>query len=227
MQWNFSLQRELAPNLSATVAYAGSHGLHQPFRADNMNTVPPLQTSAPPIVWPTPGLGTCPANPAYCVFSPLVGRTDGLAWINNSSFHALEAQIEKRMSHGFQVQGSYTWSRAIDQGAGTGTSDQYLSAISSPFYLLPKYRRAAADFNIPQNLTINYIWQIPTPSSLSGPAVVAARGWQLGGILQIRNGLPFTPLMGGDPLGAFSSWRLPIRTASGARDAGRWSILAT
>ena len=69
------------------------------------------------------------------------------------------------------------------------------------FYFLPKYRRAAADFNVAQNLTINYIWNIPTPARFHGPAAWAARGWQLGGIFQIRSGLPFTPLIGGDPLG--------------------------
>ena len=205
MQWNLNVQRELATNLTATLAYAGSHGVHQSFRADDINTVLPLQTSAPPYLWPTPGLGTCPANPAYCQLSPLLGRTDSLQWINSTFFDALEAQLEKRMGHGLQVQGSYTWSRGIDQGAGTATSDAYLSSIPSLFYFLPKYRRAAADFSANQNLTINYIWQIPSPSSLSGPAAWAVRGWQLGGILQVRNGLPFTPLIGGDPLGLLNT----------------------
>jgi hypothetical protein len=33
----------------------------------------------------------------------------------------------------------------------------------------------------------------------------AAKGWQVGGIMQIRSGLPFTPLIGGDPIGLKSS----------------------
>lgn len=197
MQWNLSLQRQLTSNLTAMLAYVGSHGVHEPFRADDMNDVLPLQSAAPPYVWPAPGSGT--------PVSPLLGRIDGLAWVNNSSFHALEAHIDKKLSHSFLIQGSYTWERAIDQGSGTGYSDQYNNAISNPFYFLPATRRGPADFNVPQNLTINYIWQIPGPSSTSGPVVWAARGWQLAGIYQLRSGLPFTPLIGGNPNGAYSS----------------------
>jgi hypothetical protein len=35
---------------------------------------------------------------------------------------------------------------------------------------------------------------------LHGPAGWAANGWELGGIFQAQDGLPFTPLIGGDPL---------------------------
>src|SRR5262249_33429542 len=31
IQWNFNVQREVAPNLVAEIGYAGSHGLHSPF----------------------------------------------------------------------------------------------------------------------------------------------------------------------------------------------------
>ena len=105
------------------------------------------------------------------------------------------------MSHGFQIQGSYTWSRAIDGTAGSVASDPFLNSIGNMFFYLPKYDRGPADFNPSQNLEINYIWMIPVSSSLHGPVALAARGWQLGGILEVKSGLPFTPLIGGDPLG--------------------------
>jgi hypothetical protein len=197
MQWNLNVQRELAPNLAATVAYVGSRGVHQPYRSDDINSVLPITTS-PPYLWPSPtGSGK--------VLSPTVGRMDSLQWINDTFFEGLEAEVVKKMSHGIQVQGSYTWSRAIDEGAGSDASDPFLSSIPSLFFFLPKYRRAAADFNVSQNLVLNYIWNIPTPSSFHGPAAWAARGWQLGGIFEIRSGLPFTPLIGGDPLGLLNS----------------------
>jgi hypothetical protein len=196
MQWNLNVQRELIPNLTAMVAYVGSRGVHQPFRSDDINSVQPLQTSAPPYIWPAPGSGT--------TLSPPVGQIVTLQWTNDTYFDGLEAELVKRMSHGFQVQGSYTWSRAIDQGAGTVAADSFVNSISTLFLFLPRSRRAAADFNISQNLVINYIWNIPTPNSLHGPAGWAARGWQLGGIFEVRTGLPFTPLIGGDPLGLLS-----------------------
>jgi hypothetical protein len=107
----------------------------------------------------------------------------------------------KRMSHGFQVQGSYTWSRAIDEGAGASIADPFLSSLVYSFPFYPRYQRGPSDGNPTHNLVVNYIWNVPIPNSFRGPASFAARGWQLGGILQIRGGLPFTPLISGDPLG--------------------------
>ncbi len=196
MQWNFNIQQELLPDLTAMAAYVGSRGVHQIFRADDINSTQPINGSTLPYLWPLAGT----ASP----ISPSIGRMDALAWNNDSYFDGLETQIEKHMSHGLQVGGSYTWSRAIDGGDGSIASDAFLNSIPSLFYFLPKYRRTASDFNITHNLTVNYLWNIPT-GSLTGPRAWLAKGWQLGGVAQIRSGLPFTVLIGGDPLGLSNS----------------------
>ena len=197
MQWNLNVQHELAPNLTGMLAYVGSRGVHMIFRADDINTVMPLNGSNQPYIWPAPGSGT--------PISPQIGRMDALTWNNDSYFDGMEAQVIKRMSHGIEMQGSYTWSRAIDGGDGSIASDSFVNSIPALLYFLPKYRRAPSDFNITHNLTVNYLWNIPTFQALHGPAAWAAKGWQLGGIMQIRSGMPFTPLIGGDPLGLTDS----------------------
>jgi hypothetical protein len=202
MQWNINIQRELAPSLTASIAYVGSRGVHMIFRADDINTTQPINGTTPPYLWPLPPAANAAPN---ATISPAIGRMDTLQWNNDSYFDGMEAQVEKRMSHGFQVQGSYTWSRAIDGGDGSIASDSFVNSIPSLFYFLPKYRRSIADFNITHNLTINYLWSVPTPKSWQGPVAQLAKGWQLGGIMQIKSGLPFTPLIGGDPLGLNSS----------------------
>jgi hypothetical protein len=209
MQWNLNVQRELAPNLTAMIAYVGSRGVHMIFRADDINSTQPINGNRFPYLWPMPGT----ASP----ISPSIGRMDTLQWTNDSNFNGLELQVIKRMSHGLEVQGSYTWSRAIDGGDGSIASDSFVNSIPALFFFLPGYRRAPADFNITHNLTVNYLWDIPTRSSWQGPLSWAAKGWQLGGILQIKSGLPFTPLIGGDPLGLLSSapFAYPDRTTTG------------
>jgi hypothetical protein len=197
MQWNLNIQHQLTSSLTSSVAYVGSRGVHMIFRADDINSTQPINGSTPPYLWPVPGSAS--------VISPSIGRMDTLQWNNDSYFDGLEVQIEKRMSHGFQIQGSYTWSRAIDGGDGSIASDSFVNSIPALFYFLPKYRRAPADFNTTHNLTVNYLWNIPTPGSLHGPVAWATKGWQLGGIMQIKTGIPFTPLIGGDPLGLGSS----------------------
>jgi len=192
MQWNVNIQHEVVPNLTAMAAYVGSRGVHQIFRADDINSTQPINGSTPPYLWPLSGT-TLPISPA-------IGRMDTLQWNNDSYFDGLELQVQKHMSRGLEVGGSYTWSRAIDGGDGSIASDSFLSSIPGLLYFLPKYRRTASDFNVTHNLTINYLWSIPS-GKVEGPLAWIAKGWQLGGIAQIRSGLPFTALIGGDPIG--------------------------
>jgi carboxypeptidase family protein/TonB-dependent receptor-like protein len=196
MQWNVNIQHQILPDLTAMAAYVGSRGVHQIFRADDINSTQPLNGSTPPYLWPLGGTAT--------PISPSIGRMDALAWNNDSYFDGLETQVQKHLSHGLEVGGSYTWSRAIDGGDGSIASDAFLNSIPALLYFLPKYRRTAADFNITHNLTVNYLWNIPS-GKWTGPRAWMGKGWQIGGIAQIRSGLPFTTLIGGDPLGLSDS----------------------
>ena len=93
---------------------------------------------------------------------------DILTWSNSSKLlSASKAQMTKKMSHGFQVQGSYTWSKSIDAGSGSAASDGFLNSIPSLFWFLPSYRRAVSDFNLSQVATINYIWDGADPEILA------------------------------------------------------------
>ncbi len=197
MQWNLSVQRELASNLTATVAYVGNHGIHLPFHADDANIVLPTLTSAG-YIWPSPiGSGT--------LLNPNIGRMDYLDWESSSSYNGLEVGMLKRMAHGFQIQGSYTWSRAIDTGSATTISDPFANSITSLLFFDRAAFRSVSDFNVSQNLVVNYIWTLPNKKSLREPIGWVTRGWQLGGIVQHSTGLPFTALIGGDPLGENSA----------------------
>jgi hypothetical protein len=49
-------------------------------------------------------------------------------------------------------------------------------------------------------MIVNGLWMLPGHPG-QGFESMLVRGWQLGGIVQARTGLPFTPVMGGDALG--------------------------
>src|SRR4030088_788146 len=51
MNWNINIQREIASNLMAAIAYVGSHTVHAPFSTDDSNMVLPTLTSAG-YLWP-------------------------------------------------------------------------------------------------------------------------------------------------------------------------------
>ena len=193
MMWNANVQQELARNLTIMVGYVGTRGVHQPFRADDVDIVLPTGSESTGYLWPSPaGSGT--------KLNPSVGRIDNLTWVSNSFYHGGIANVTKSMGHGFQLQGSYTWSRSIDEGSGSTHGDPFANSLPNEFYFNRRLRRGLSDFNVSQNLTVNGVWMLPGPG-LHGFGSLLLDGWQLGGILQVRSGLPFTPVMGGDPLG--------------------------
>lgn len=197
MQWNLNIQREFLPKTTATIAYVGSRGVHNTFQADDANIVLPTLTPKG-YVWPFPsGSGK--------VLNPNFGRLSVTLWDSSSNYNGLAVRITKQLSHGFQVQGSYTWAKGIDSSSGAGYSDPYANSITSLFFFNQRLRRGLSDIDVRHNLTINYLWAIPKPESLSGFAGWLTGGWQWGGILTLASGTPFTPLVGPDPLGLNST----------------------
>ena len=200
MQWNLNVQRQLTSDLAASVAYVGSRSVHVAQSSSDANFVVPTLTSAG-LLWPAPiGSGTTQNT------NPNVGRIDYLDWGATANYNALQAQLTQRFSHGFLAQASYTWSKALDEGSSIETSNSFLNSVVIPLYLYPKLRYGPSDYDIGQSLTLYYTWVLPTTGLLKeSPMGWAIRGWQVGGILTVQTGLPFTPIIGGDPLGMNST----------------------
>jgi hypothetical protein len=197
LNWNLNIQHEIASNLTAAIAYVGSHAVHSPFSTDDSNMVLPTLTSAG-YLWPFPaGSGT--------KLNPNVGRIRALWWDNSSVYHGLQAGLAKRMSHGFQVQGSYTWSKCLDSGSGGLLGDPYANSLSSLMFFNRGGRHGLCDFNIAQNFVVNYLWQPPAPKFGGAITEHALGGWEFGGVIVVSTGSPFTVLIAGDPLGQNST----------------------
>jgi hypothetical protein len=66
------------------------------------------------------------------------------------------------------------------------------------------------------NVVLDAIWLVPGQRDEGGVRWFAS-GWQIGGIYHVSTGLPFTPLIGGDPLGLKTSYPFdfPDRTSVG------------
>jgi hypothetical protein len=192
IQWNLNVQREVAPNLVAELGYAGSHGAHSPFVSSDVNTVQPV-AALEGYLWPTPRGSGIRINPT-------TGAITCLVWQVSSTYDALRARILKRLSHGLQVQGSYTWSKSLDTG-----SNSFQTAFSNSVSSLPLFdshiRKSLSDFDVRQNFVLNGIWEIPGRKATSPAMAWLANGWQFGTILSASSGLPFTPVIAGDPLG--------------------------
>ena len=204
MDWNLNIQRALGPTTSLTLAYVGSRSIHMPNNIDEANTEQPTQTSAG-LLWPcfplNPKTQACTGSSSQ-VLNPNFGDIHYLPWDDNGFYDGLQLGLTKRLSHGFQVQGSYSYSRCIDYGSNMNIGDPFNNSIASLFFFANKQqRRGLCDYNINHALSANYLWNIPKPGWANGFAAEALGGWSLGGIITAQTGTPFTVGMGGDPLG--------------------------
>ncbi len=209
LQWNLNVQRQITPDLSLSVGYVGSHGVHMLIRGDDGNMTIPTRTSAgylfpcgPPV--PDYGGPCTPGNsPSGGSAKPnqSLGIIRYLYWGSDSSYHAMNVNVDKRMSHGLQFQFAYTWSKSLDDNSSTIAGDTFLNSLNSLFWFAPKSLRGPSDFNLTHSATINALWALPTPQSLNGFAKAAIGGWQVGGIFKINSGLPTTVIFNGDPMG--------------------------
>jgi len=222
-QFNLNVQYQITPSLTSMVAYVGSRGIHQPYRIDDADLVQPTLTSAGYLFPKVDVLGNVftpqcnqldpnGSDPAQCTSPARINENFGFIHSlfdeGRSYYNALELQVVKRMTYGFQFQGSYTWAKSVDTSSATLAGDAFGNSISSPqFYFNPRLSRGLSDFNVGRTLVLNGIWQIPTVRSFSGPARWLSDGWQLGLIFTVHDGIPFTPTFGtgGDPMGSRSS----------------------
>ena len=226
IQWNLNVQYQLSQNLAAMVAYVGSRGVHQPFRVDEADLVtPPTLVKTPAgYLWPkvdvfgnayTPQCAATdpngPADPAQCAppnpINPAFGSIRGMFYQGLSYYNALELQLARRMSHGFQMQSTFTWGKSMDTSSATVAGDAFGNSISSLNYFDLRLTRGLSDFNVGRTLVVNGTWEVPTAKAFSGPARWATDGWELGLILTVSDGVPFTPTWGtgSDPAGTLSS----------------------
>jgi hypothetical protein len=192
MEWNLNVQRQVSESVAVMIGYTGSRGVHQPFRVEDMNIPLPDFTLPQGYIWSPAAQG----NPVNGTF----GQIEGLMWIASSSYHSLQAQIKKNMSHGLQAQASFTWGRSIDSSSAGSIGDNFHNSVSSLPFFSTKLNRGPSDFNVGKNLVTNLEWEIPSPKSLPGAAEWALGGWQLGGIFEASSGVPFSVVISGDPL---------------------------
>jgi hypothetical protein len=98
----------------------------------------------------------------------------------DSSYHSLQASLQKRFSIGYMFNVNYTWSKSIDL-----FSDEGLFQIQHD-QTRPELNRGLSDFHRKHRLIMSWTWELP----FRGNRWV--EGWQLSGIGTFQSGRPFT-----------------------------------
>ena len=103
-----------------------------------------------------------------------------------SSYNALQAHLEKRMSHGLQVGASYTYSHSTDEQSAMGL----FYNGNNPLNLRSGY--GLSDFDRKHVLNFTYMYQLPTFFSATSIKGRIANGWALSGLTVIQSGQPYS-----------------------------------
>lgn len=180
-QFNLSVQRELGTDFVVTAGFIGSAGALLSW-GQNINQ-------------PDPGAGAIdPRRPYYRV---LPGVT-GITWLEssaNSAYTSFQLSAEKRYSRGLYLLANWTWSHGLDNVGGDGGSN-------GPIPQDPRNRRAdwaSSNSDIRHRINVAGSYQLPFARDSKGAVRQIFGNWEIGGVMVVQTGLPFTITVPGSP----------------------------
>ena len=133
--------------------------------------------------WATFDAGNTDFRTPYVGFSP---NAADFKTVGVSAYDALQAHLEKRLAHHFQIGASYTWSHALDEQSDIGlffTGDN------------PKRLRdswASSDFDRTHVFTANFQIDVPNAIREHNFASYITNDWHLTGIGTLQSGEPWS-----------------------------------
>lgn len=183
-QWNFGIQRELAADTVLTVSYVGGGSSYLPGFND--------------INDPPPGPGAVNPRRPFPTFGGITLNSD----FAHSTYHSLQAKMEKRFSRGFSILSSYTWSHSLDNSVNG--EDNAAGSTNPQNPRNTNAEKSSSAIDIRQRFVTSAIYDLPLGRSggfLGNSAVsrALAGGWQVGGIFVASGGPPLSPTVSPNP----------------------------
>ena len=220
-QWNVELQKQISQNMIVAAGYVGSVSRR-------------LQLT---------GLGNTaqpgPGTPEEVQARKPQPHMPTVFWGDDrgrANYHGLEFKAERRFADGLSFLASYTWSRALDNGASgffTAENGPGGSSYVQDFYDLSR-NEGVSGYNIPHFLSVSTVWELPAGKGKGvlnkGPAAWILGNWHVNNLIQLRSGQPINMVVGGDVanIGNEVSWWSYMRPNlvgdpnSGSRTSARW-----
>ena len=183
LSYTFSVQQELPSNTVFTLAYVGSQGRNLFLRSiTNLIT----------------NVGQNPTTGAAIVTRQFGGRFAEIDYKTSGGtdhYDAFQVGVNHRYSRGLTLGGQYTWGHGIGNSGGSNEAN----TAGNPFNFAAD--RGNNNFDIRQSLNVDVLYDLPYGrnrrfgASASRPLDLVLGGWQLGGILNARSGVPIDVLI--------------------------------
>jgi len=208
--FQLSVERELPSRIVARLSYVGSLARHNQISYEGNPETAAGQAACA-------ASSTCssssnrnlqsyfyPSHTQYGAIDPVTGITgfSSIGYVGSggsSSYHSLQASVDKVLSHGLQFQASYTYSHALDdgssyEGSGYGGSN---GRGYNQFVKSMNYGDSAYDAR--QRFVIAPIYMSPYQAAGSpfSPINLLLSGWEVSGIATFATGFPFDISYGG------------------------------
>jgi len=211
-QWSLDVQREVTKDFLVSVGYYGSKGTHLPGIVD-INQVAPGAAVAAGLIAPGTQVTTVltPRLNAVRPYKGFVAINTVQNWFN-STYHSLQASVDKKFKGGSLIHMSYTLSKAL-----TDNQTDRSSAPQSFYDRAQDYGPSQLDRR--HVLSVDYVYELPFFSKQEGFIRKTLGGWQLSGITSFASGSPLTVTTTGTDPGALGF--LGTSAAVGRPDAVR------
>jgi hypothetical protein len=184
--WNLSVERSITNDFVATASYVGDTSRHLQVFPDPNN----------PLALENPSNSTQSARPL-----PDFGGSSYTSYAGMSDYHSLQTKIEKRMSRGYNLLATYTWSHTLDDAPtplGTTGDGGYRQSNLIPI----KMDYSNTGFDTRQRFTFNALYELPfgkghTYLNQSRLADEIVGGWSANATFVAQTGNPFSVTPGG------------------------------
>ena len=164
--WNLNIQRELRNDVVAVAGYFGSKGSKLILRR-NINQ--PI-SGVRPYPFISESSSILPGTP--------LGNIAQVESTGNSMYNALWVSVSKRLAHGLQINGYYTWSKSLD----------YNSLSTQGIVVQDSYNlrgdRGLSDFDARHRFVLSGIYDLP----FRGKRIL--ENWQIAALVQTQSGNP-------------------------------------
>jgi hypothetical protein len=222
IQYNLTVQRQLARNTAISVAYVGTRGVHLWQQLEGNPTIPTAVVNGVQY-WsdavPLCQTGTIPT----CRINPNFGSVNTNNTVGVSHYDSLQVVVNRRLSNGLEAQAAYTFSHSLDTPIGQLVAADCAGAPGMDTGVSSNtraYDYGSSCFDVRHNFRMSLLYHFPNLKS-HGVLSKFVDGWWTGNIVSIQSGLPFTPLVANNRsnsgnLGAMGD-RVDVNTQSVAK----------
>jgi hypothetical protein len=187
--YNLTVEQQIAPNTSVSVAYVGNVGRHVgPGSGDGFNYNVNQQAFIP---------GLTNLNNAYPFYAKY-GWTQGIdlyCQCLNNEYNSFQVQLKRQYSSGYGVQASYTY-----QVATVIAADPFAILYNRPLATGQANSLPNHELTFAQNFDIPFGRGRRFGRNLNRAVDSVLGGWNISGVTTFYSGLPFTPTLSGSVL---------------------------